>query len=841
MKAIRLAVRDFALPVPRVGSIEYNSGYGHALADGQELHALIQEKNRGLDPLYEAEVKIEHRLEHAGYEFHISGRMDGLFKTDPPRIEEIKTCFNTWELRKKLTNAPLEHPYCLQLLTYGYLYWLENEVVPELAFQLVSTRNSETDEVTIKFNLAQTQRWFNLRLDELVIEEKRRAKRTERRKKIALQFKFPFETPRPGQVELIQTIEDGMKTRTRMLIQAPTGLGKTAGVLFPVLKEALGRGQNTIYVTPKNSQHSVAEDAVARFQSTGAAVKSLTITAKSKICLKNEPLCNPEFCEYSRDYYQKVAENDLGQVLAKKKKLNARVFRDLGEEFEVCPFELQFEAARSAEVLICDYNYVFAPRSSLERIQGVTTNDDGLPNLVIDEAHNLPSRAMDYFSPMLSSVALEKMTQDIFSLPERFRDSARDLIASCIDVIRRCSPEETDNLGKSAPESLGEQISAEQKPGGVLEARPSPKRRDSRLEKDHKSQVIEPPASVFLEQDGKIRSYLSRYLEGNLDIRPGDVVLRLSLYWSGFTQALEFLSDPTHGEFFTTFQRHPGGGIIKITCCDASKLIEPSYENYQQTVGFSATLKPFAYYAKLSGLDLTQIQTSEFASPFPKANRKILIIPQISTRYSDRERNYAKIAEALRKITSLRRGNYFVFFPSFDFLERVFTLCELGLVRGEMTDFTLLRQERYMKAAQTDAVLDHLRQRNAPTIVFAVQGGVFSEGVDYPGEMIIGAFIIGPPLPNFDLEREKMRKYYEDHYGSGFDYAYTFPAMAKAVQAAGRVIRSETDRGLIVLMDGRFIQPSYTQSMPKEWFGHQATELVSNAILKEISEFWEGS
>jgi DNA excision repair protein ERCC-2 len=249
-------------------------------------------------------------------------------------------------------------------------------------------------------------------------------------------------------------------------------------------------------------------------------------------------------------------------------------------------------------------------------------------------------------------------------------------------------------------------------------------------------------------------------------------------------------------------------------------------------VGFSATLKPFDYYARLSGLDPGTVRTAEFHSPFPKELRKLLIIPQISTRYAQRERNYAKIADAVQRITGLRRGNYFVFLPSFEFLERVVALFQ------PPEGFTVLRQEREMKAARVEAVLDHLRTQSVPTIIFAVQGGSFSEGMDYAGEMVIGAFVVGPPLPNYDLEREQMRAYYQRQYGAGFEYAYTIPAMAKAIQAAGRVIRSETDRGLIVLMDNRFMDTSYSRSMPVDWFDSDVTELVSDSILKEVAEFW---
>ena len=227
------------------------------------------------------------------------------------------------------------------------------------------------------------------------------------------------------------------------------------------------------------------------------------------------------------------------------------------------------------------------------------------------------------------------------------------------------------------------------------------------------------------------------------------------------------------------------------------------------------------------------MRTAEFGSPFPKELRKLLIIPQISTRYSHRERNYARIADAVQRITALRRGNYFVFFPSFEFLERVADLFHAP------DGFTVMRQERGMQGAHVEALLEHLRSCSEPTIVFAVQGGSFSEGMDYAGEMVIGAFVVGPPLPNYDLERELMKAYYQRKYGAGFDYAYVIPAMAKAIQAAGRVIRSETDRGLIVLMDGRFIESGYSRSMPADWFESDVTELVSDGILREVAAFWK--
>ncbi|WP_223920509.1 ATP-dependent DNA helicase [Geobacter sp. AOG2] len=790
-KPITIPLRDFALPAPRSGSIEAHSGYGRSAADGQEIHVRVQKQRAKADPAYQSEVPVSGLFERAGCSFRVDGRMDGIFRHDVPKIEEIKSSFNIRELARHLTDAPMDHPYCLQLLTYGYLYWREHRVLPTLAFHLVSSRTSETHDLDLALTPALYEQWLDRRLDELVVETHQAGKRAARRRKVAASFAFPFADPRPGQVELMQTIERFMEERHPMLIQAPTGLGKTVGVLYPVLKEALGRGQRVVYVTPKNSQHSVAEDAVARFQDTGAKLKSLSITAKGKICFKNEPLCDPDYCEYARDYYGKVHGQGLLQMLARKRSLKARTFRDLGERYQVCPFELQLDSAREADIVICDYNYVFAPRSPLGRTTDIAVDQTGKPNLVIDEAHNLPTRAMDSYSPVLSSVLLEQMRAEIQNANPRFRHEAEGLLDGCLQAVAAC-----------------------RKPGCT------------------QPQRIDPPVDLFFNQHSRLGAFLSRYLDSGVEIPHQDVILRLCHYWGEFTETLEFVSHPDRHEFFTTYHPHPAGGVVKITCCDASAMLKDCYGDYQQVVGFSATLKPFDYYVRLSGLDKDRVRTAEFASPFPKERRKLLIIPQISTRYSHRGRNYARIAEVVQRVTALRKGNYFVFLPSFEFLERVASLFQPS------DGFTVLRQERGMKAAGIEEIVGNLRARSTPTIVFAVQGGSFSEGMDYAGETVIGAFVVGPPLPTYDLEREQMRGYYQQRYSAGFEYAYTIPAMAKAVQAAGRVIRSETDKGLIVLMDGRFLEPGFSQAMPADWFASDVTEMVSGSILSEVADFW---
>jgi DNA excision repair protein ERCC-2 len=466
------------------------------------------------------------------------------------------------------------------------------------------------------------------------------------------------------------------------------------------------------------------------------------------------------------------------------------VIKNMAEKYQVCPFELQLEAIDEMDTVICDYNYVFANRSALGRLPHLRFEEEGKPNLVIDEAHNLPARTMGYYSPVLSGLALEKMRKDLEGLPKKIAREGEELLDSALSVLMDLAP-----AGK-------------------------------------KKEKIDPDITPFLELKETLWGFLSRYLDSDIEIKPRDPVLKLVFYWSEFTEILEQIHGEDHPEFFISWWPEGSTGAIKITCCDASELIKPRYENYENIVAFSATLKPFDYYAKLSGLEREDLLTAEFQSPFDKEKRKILIIPQISTKYAQRETSARKIADTIERVTSLRSGNYLALFPSFEFMER--TVRELKTPVG----MRLIVQPRFMKNDEVESVLEVLRTGAVPTLVFAVQGGHFSEGVDYPGNMLIGAFVVGPPLPSFEYDREQMREFYERNYKKGFDYAYTYPAMARAVQSAGRVIRSETDKGIIVLMDDRFLEKSYSQSMPQDWFLESPRELVSGSILKDISQFW---
>ncbi len=774
---ISISVRDFALPFPRSGSIEADSGYAFSPERGLEIHAEIQAKRAAEDASYLAEQPLQHVFETAAFRFRVGGRVDGRCATVDGvcALEEIKSTFDDARLLKKLAAEP-EHPYLLQLRTYGYFELLATKVEPRLKMLVVSSRRGTVTELDVGLDLPRYEAWLARRLEALVIEEKDLRSRARRRRKVGLSLQFPFATPRPGQLELVQFLEQ--PTKKHHLIQAPTGLGKTVAVSYPMLKEALARGSPLLYVTPKNSQQREAENAAAHLAK-ASRLKAITLTAKARLCMKDEPLCNPTYCEYARGHYDKVERHGLVAKLAKKPKLDEHVLRSYAKRYEVCPYELSLDAAPAFDLIIGDYNYVIQHPTFVGRIAAKLRGKGAAPNLVVDEAHNLVPRACDNLSAALSRRTLTLHAAKLDAQPEARRLALRlaDLIPS-IRKLRDC---------------------------GKLQ-----------------------------ETAADLAAFFGQYLASDAAIEAGDPVVQLAQEVGNFVGALALATQAQDDGEDESFAFLAEGQILRLVCLDASAFLARAFLPFAKLTLFSATLAPFEYHARLAGLDSAALATAEFASPFPRENRKLLIIPQVSTKLRDRARHAQRIADAIRRITAVRPGHYAAFFPSFAFLAEV-------AAHLQTPGFEILRQAPAMTRAQTTATLARLRDTTHPAILLGVQGGSFAEGVDYPGEILVGVLIIGPGIPSADPAREAMRVYYEKRYGKGGDYAYTIPAMAKVVQAAGRVIRTESDRGIIVLLDARFLEPRYTALFPADWREAPASSLVSTAILAELAEFWKGS
>jgi DNA excision repair protein ERCC-2 len=444
----------------------------------------------------------------------------------------------------------------------------------------------------------------------------------------------------------------------------------------------------------------------------------------------------------------------------------------------LCPFELSLDAAPGADVVIGDYNYVFAPNATLSRLFGAP-EESARRIVLVDEAHNLPARAAEWFSPVLEIAWLEQLRKQRQVPPQpalRRRVTAQ---------IRRCV------------ELLGT------------------------LEGAHR--LVQPDPQPFFGEEQRIGKLLAWAAGNGVELGPGHALTELYRAWAGFCGALR-----EGGEQVLSWIPP---GRLQITCLDASAHLQGRMAGLAGAVLFSGTLKPFLFHQRLCGLDDPGTATAEVPSPFPPGNRKVLVVPQLSTLYRSRDREAPRIAHFLARVLPLRAGNYFVFFPSFELLDK--TLAHLDL-----PGFQVLAQPRRASAAQLAGILERLRAGTG-IVVLAVQGGSLSEGIDYPGETLIGCVVVGPALPPYDLERDQVRQYFDRRYGSGEAYAYTYPAAARAFQAAGRVIRTPADRGLLIFLDRRFLGADYAPCFPEGWFQASPRELVSSAILADIQAFWE--
>lgn len=576
MKKYSLSVIDFALPSPRTGSIDTYSGFGIASKQAIKKHQEIQPSKLKENPNYQSEVSITNRFVYKRKQFQVSGRMDGIFIGEDYIIEEIKTAFDINKLLIILKDSHYTHPYWLQLQTYGYMHWLKTNKVPQLQLLIASLRKNKTQVLSFNFDIKKYEAWLAIRLDELHQDIQDANKRITRRIKASHELTFPFYSTRPQQKELIDSVVTQLTKKRPMLIQAPTGLGKTIGVLYPTLKESLSRGQKTIYLTPKNSQHQIALDTIERMQEMGTSFKSLVLTAKKKLCMKNEPICNAKFCEFAENHYTKLTEHELLKKVQRKKNISASYFKEMATMYKVCPYELQMQSIPFFDVVVGDYNYVFGPNSNGSRVSTISMGEDEKANLVIDEVHNLPSRGMDYYSPELAGNFFWKLQQTLEKYPKPFSVKLNAILDSCIRIINQCTTPNTK----------------------------TPHR-------------IEPPIRDFKKQNELLNEFLTEYLESDLEIEEEDPILKLCNYWSDFTDALEFV-EQGNGAFFTSF--NPIQNTIKITCCDASTLIKEAYSNFEQIIGFSATLKPFDYYSQLIGLSPEYLQTYSFYHPLVSLN-----------------------------------------------------------------------------------------------------------------------------------------------------------------------------------------------------------------------------
>lgn len=848
---------------------------------GTRAHKKVQ-KSRPVE--YSAEVPLSYLLETEDLTLEISGRADGIFRyPDRTIIEEIKS--TTEDL------ANIDEYYNLlhwaQAKCYAYIYAVQNDLqaieIQLTYYQLDSGEVKslpacyQTEELAVFFQ-ALVQRY----LAWAVALSKWRTKRNLSIKSLS----FPFATYRPGQRELAvgvyKTIVDGKN----LFAQAPTGIGKTMATIFPAIK-AVGEGQleKIFYLTAKTITREVAESAVQKLRDNGLALKTLTLTAKEKICFRESPLCDPEVCEYARGYFDHVqaAVEDIFTW----DNFTRQLIEEYAEKHRICPFEFALDLSLAVDCVICDYNYVFDPRVYLKRF---FMFNGGNYAFLIDEAHNLVDRAREMFSAELAKKPILDLKKATKAALPAISKSLNAINTYLIKMRKQCEPTEEvlrserlfDNSVVSADLDSTSQFENNPVSAGHRSAQASdnsivPADQNSALQADDtaeskagcnsENEIDDVVSNAGLSLGSELNLGIGGYSTGQNNFRtqerasfliekslPQELVplledfLQKAESWlqrnqpAGFSEDLlslyfEVMNFMRTAELFderfvTYFEKTGQDFRVKLFCLDPSALLREALKRGKAGIFFSATLTPLDYFAEILGGDVEDHKIC-VSSPFPPENLCKLVASNIRTTYKAREFTYMKIVDATSATVRGKQGNYLVFLPSYKYMDEVYSRFQ-----ENHPEIKVICQLPIMAEEEREEFLQAFSLENTQTLVgFAVMGGIFGEGIDLIGERLSGAVIVGVGLPQLCLERDIIRDYFQRTNGMGFEYAYMYPGMNKVLQAAGRVIRTETDRGVVLLIDARFSERRYRELLPREW---NASAVVKNpeSIAGTIQNFW---
>jgi DNA excision repair protein ERCC-2 len=756
---------------------------------GQELHRRVQEEFSAGDPSYRAEVPVQYEIDIDGWTLAVSGRADGVryIEGDPATVDEIKTLHFAVDLHNLYHKERLER-FRRQVRLYAFMLSGDDfDVAARLI--LVDIVTTEMQDEQVEWDHDTVHGWLTNVVYRLVNAERARIERLETLKAAAEQLPFPHDEPRPVQVRIGDAVAESLEQGRHLLLRAPTGCGKTAAVLHPALRVALSRGQRLFFLTAKTLQQRIAVETSQAMQL--GLYRSLQLRAKGKMCANTEIICHEEFCAYAKEYGIKLVRTQL-----LKRLLDSDFHQDpdhvyeAARDHEVCPFEVSLDLLPDVDLVVCDYDYVFDPNIGLGALLHGGALRDAV--LVIDEAHNLVDRGREYYSPELDSGLLDRvrgfLTTRDNAVYRHLRELVEELAVFVADIVS---------------EALGELAAGER----IVEFDP------------------EAISGLRVDWDGAMLSYFLYKRENDLWMAD-DPVMDVFLAFSRFHRVLALGGD----EFVHLACRESDGlERVKIFCLDASRFIGMLLDESAGAVAMSATLEPFEFYRDLLGFDRHRTDELHVPSPFPAENRLVLAIEDVDTTYRRRAQHYDRIASWIGRLAHPDR-NVLTLFPSYQFLAAVAD-------RMPPTRHSLLVQEPGSSDATQREFLEALSNGD-PHLVLAVLGGIFAEGVDYPGDMLSQVIVVSPGLPQFNTERELLKAYYQEFYGHGFGYAYLIPGLTRVVQAAGRIFRSDDDQGVIVLMCRRFQDQRYARLLPEEWTDEDPTTMLREDPEKAIREFF---
>ena len=779
-KQVRISVRALVEFVLRSGDIDNRrSGAAQkdAMAAGTRIHKKIQKRMGGN---YRAEVPLKYAAldEEEDIELLVEGRADGIFEEDGiVTIDEIKGVYMDLE---RLTEPVAVH--MAQAMCYGYFYCCDRNL-DGVRIQLTYC-NLETEEIR-RFHedrsKEELEAWFRS-----VIHEYFKWARylchheLQRNQSISgLEFPFPY---REGQRDLAVAVYKTISRKKRLFIQAPTGIGKTLSTIFPAV-QAMGAGKasKVFYLTAKTITRTVAEEAFRILRSRGLVFTAVTITAKEKLCPMEKAECNPEACPYAKGHFDRVNEA-VFDILHLEQEMDRETVLRYAEKYRVCPFEFCLDISSWTDGIICDYNYVFDPNVRLKRYFADGASGDYL--FLVDEAHNLVSRAREMYSASVYKedfLEVKRIIKGKSPRLERQLDRCNKLLLS---MKRECGDWQLleDVTGLAA---------------GIMTA----------------------------------FSYMETFMEEFPEFPERETVLDFYFCLRDFLNVYEELDG--HYRIYEE-NREDGSFLVRLFCVDPSRLLSSCMDQGASTILFSATLLPVRYYKTL--LSGNQEDYAVYVnSPFPEENRLLMVAEDVSSRYTRRSPSeYRKVADYIRIVTQSRPGNYMVFFPSYQYMGEIEEILEEEPLKADL----LVQGQGMGEAEKAEFLEEFEKERSHSLAAFCVMGGVFSEGIDLKEERLIGVIVVGTGLPMVCVEQEVLKGYFDETEEKGFDFSYQYPGMNKVLQAAGRVIRTPGDRGVILLLDDRFLRRDHLELFPREWEHFQVVNRGNAARCLE--DFWNG-
>ena len=775
---IRISVRSLVEFILREGDIDNRvsgSMEKDAMLLGGKIHRKIQSR---MGTNYTAEVPLKIQMPCDGFVLQIEGRADGVLKDDGKvLIDEIKGILRSLEHLEAPVPVHLAQAKC-----YAYIYAVQNSLkCIDVQMTYCQMETEEIRRFCQEFEFQELQTWFQ----DLVTQYEKWAKfeiewRNVRNDSIRqIEFPFPY---REGQRDLVVSVYRTILRKKKLFIQAPTGVGKTMATVFPAVRAVgEGLGEKIFYLTAKTITRTVAEQAFSLLKEKGLLYKTITLTAKEKICFCEEAECNPDACPYAKGHFDRV--NDaVFDLITHSGDWSREVLEEQAKKHMVCPFEMSLDVSNWADAVICDYNYAFDPQAHLKRFFSESGKGEYL--FLIDEAHNLVERGREMYSASLYK---------------------EDLLE-----VRKLVKAEDPKLAKGLSECNQQFL-------------------ELKRECEH-YQILKSVSHIALKLMN-VLSKLEDYLEECKDAEKKKRVLDFYFAVRSFLNIHDIMD-----ENYVIFSEmmEDGRFQIKLFCVNPAVNLQNYLEQGNSTIFFSATLLPVHYYKKLLSVEKDDYAVYAHSS-FPQENKFLFIGTDVSTRYTRRgESTYQRFARYIAVMAEQKKGNYLAFFPSYRFLEEVHT-CFLECVDHEVDSIC---QVSYMDEEQREEFLEEFEQEREKSLVaFCVMGGIFSEGIDLTDDKLIGAVIAGTGLPQVCTEREILKQYFNAADMDGFDYAYLYPGMNKVLQSAGRVIRTESDRGVILLLDDRFRAMRYREVFPREWQQYQLGSVKN--LEQEIRTFWE--